>query len=536
MNFTDRIIKLSYRLENSHRYRRIKTFFNDLLENPKSPLRFPFDIAMITLVISSIAVLIYGVKNHLGLAGQLFEIFVVSVFLLEYLLRMWVYSDIHSSIIEHFEQAEFLDQPFRPGNAFKEIAIKKWEYMKQPMAIIDLLAILPTYRPIRLFRIFLIFRLFKLLRYTNSLNQFTNVLTEKRFELFTLGMFISFVIFAASAAIYIFEVDAKNTQIHTLYDAFYWSLVTISTVGYGDITPQTSQGRAVAIMLIVVGIGVIAFFTSIIVSAFTEKLPEINKQRIFNELEHHPQHTIVCGYGRLGQNVAEHLKNNKERVVVIDIDAGQIALAKQRGILALRGDAESNELLENLNIKQAKRILCLTDNDISNVYITLSSRQSQPDIEIIAKANSTQNKIKLTRAGANHTIAPYETAGLIAAQYAGQPVAFEAFFGLLTENNPITVDAMRLHEGSDLIGQETGAIDFKQHKLILFGIAAETEHNIDNIDKSDISQASYQMEKAHFHFNPSPSFPLIKNDVLIVFGHKYSIARFRESHGLFKNI
>ena len=451
---------------------------------------------------------------------------------------MWVYSDMHSSVIEHFEQAEFVDQPFRPGKALKEIVFKKWEYMTQPMAIIHLLAILPTYRPIRLFRIFLIFRLFKLLRYTNSLKQFTNVLTEKRFELFTLGIFISFVIFAATAAIYIFEVDAKKTQIHTLYDDFYWSVVTLSTVGYGDITPQTSQGRAVAMMLIVVGIGVIAFFTSIIVSAFTEKLPEINKQRVFNELEHHPQHSILCGYGRLGQNVAEHLKNDNERVMMIDNNDDQIALAKQRGFLALRGDAESNELLESLNIKQAKRILCLTDNDVSNVYITLSSRQLNPDIEIIAKANSAQNKIKLTRAGANHAIAPYETAGLIAAQYAGQPVAFEAFFGLLTDDDPITVDAMRLHEGSDLIGQQSGAIDFDAHKLILFGVATETEHNIDSLDSlhnSDISQASYQMEKAHFHFNPVSSFPLLKNDVLIVFGHKYSIAKFRENHGLFKN-
>lgn len=528
MNFTY-LIKLSYRLENSQRYQSIKTFFNDLLENPKSPLRFPFDITMIILVISSIVVLIYGVKNDLGLAGQLFEIFAVSIFLLEYLLRVWVYSDMHRSIIEHFEQAEFLDQPFRPGKAFREIAQKKWEYAKQPMAIIDLLAILPTFRPIRLFRIFLIFRLFKLLRYTNSLKQFTNILAEKRFELFTLGIFLAFVLFGASTAIYIFEVDAKNTQIHSLYDAFYWALVTLTTVGYGDITPQTNQGRAVTMMLIIAGVGVIAFFTSIIVSAFTEKLPEINKQRVFNELEHHTQHTIVCGYGRLGQNVVEHLQKLNERVVVIDIKKGPIALVKQQGFLSLHGNAESNELLENLNIQNAKRILCLTDNDVSNVYITLSARQLNPDIEIIAKANSAQNDIKLSRAGANHTIAPYETAGLIAAQYAGQPVAFEAFFGLLTDNNPITVDAIRLREGSSLIGRETGAVDFKSHKLVLFGIATETEHSI------DLAQISYKMKKSHFYFNPPASFPFLKNDVLIVFGHKYSIAQFRESHGLFKN-
>jgi voltage-gated potassium channel len=529
------IIKLSFRLENLQRYQRIKCFFNDLLQNPKSPMRFPFDLVMISLVISSIAVLIYEVKNDLGTAGQVFELFAVTVFLLEYLLRLWLYSDVHKIIIEYYERAEYLDRPFQLNKALKAIMRTKWEYVTQPMAIIDLLAILPAYRPMRLLRIFLIFRLFKLLRYTNSLKQFTSVLTEKRFELFTLGIFLAFMLFAAAAAIYVFEAEAKDTQIHTLYDAFYWSLVTLSTVGYGDITPQTYQGRAVAMLLIIIGIGVISFFTSIIVAAFTEKLPELNKQHVFNALEHNTEHTLVCGYGRLGQNVARHLQKYKEKIVVIDIDQHEtlITLAKQQGILALQGDAESSELLESLNIKRAKRILCLTDSDISNIYITLSARQLNPAIEIIAKANDTENEIKLSRAGANHTISPYATAGLIAAQYAGQPVAFEAFFGLLTDNDPITIDAIRLHEGSDLIEQKIGDIDFQAYKLILFGVTTENDSAI-NIGLNNASPA-YQMKDAYFNFNPPAYFPLVKNDMLIVFGHKYSIAQFKENHGLFNS-
>jgi voltage-gated potassium channel len=213
---------------------------------------------------------------------------------------------------------------------------------------------------------------------------------------------------------------------------------------------------------------------------------------------------------------------------VIDINKDNVDMAKRQGILSLHGDAELTEQLENLNLKNAKRIICLTDSDISNVYITLSARQLNPDIDIIAKVNSPQNEIKLYRAGANHTIAPYETAGLIAALYAGQPVAFEAFFGLLTNNHPITVDAIRIVGGSDLIGQKIGDIDFKSHKLILFGIAAETENDI-NTEKT-----AYQIEDTFFNFNPPVSFTVMENDVLIVFGHKYSIAKFRENHTLLK--
>ncbi len=526
----DFLIKLSYQLENSARYAQAKQFLRDLLENAKSPLRLPFDLIMSALVITSIGVLIYNIKNPLGELGEAFETFAIAVFILEYLLRMWVFSDIHASIIRHYEQAELLDQPLRAGPVLREILRQKWDYMTQPMAIIDLLAILPNYRPIRLLRIFLIFRLLKLLRYTSSLKQFTAVLTEKRYELLTLGVFLAFVVFSAAAAIYIFEADVENTHIHTLYDAIYWSVVTLSTVGYGDITPQTDQGRAVAMLLIVTGIGVISFFTSIIVSAFTEKLPEIARQRLFNEMDHSNGHTIMCGYGRLGQNVAKHLQGHKDKLVVIDNDPQQVMLARKHGYLALLGNAESAELLENLNIRAAKRILCMTDNDVSNVYVTLSARQMNPDIHIIAKANQTNNRLKLERAGANHAIAPYETVGMVAAQYAGQPIAFEAFFGLLTRSNPITVEALRLHRGSALIGQCVGDTGLLAHKLILFGIAAETERPDNGL------QPAYPLANAFFSFNPPASFPLFENDLLIVFGHEYNINAFREQYGLFKTL
>jgi voltage-gated potassium channel len=529
MDLPNYIIKLSYRLDNSPRYIQIKQLVTDILENPKSRFRYPFDIAMIILVLSSIAVLIYEVKNDLGLAGLLFEWFAVSIFLIEYLLRFWVYSDMHDSIIKQYEQAEFLEEPFRLSKAVKELIFKKWAYMTQPLAIIDLLAILPAYRPIRLLRVFLVFRLFKLLRYTNSLKQFTSVLAEKRSELFTLGVFLTFVIVAAASAIYVFEVNTENTHIHSLYDALYWAIVTLTTVGYGDITPQTNQGRAIAMLLIVVGIGVISFFTSIIVSAFTEKLPEINKQRIYNELERKAGHTILCGYGRLGQNVASHLQKYKERVVVVDNQLEAVSLAKQRGMLTLHGSAESNELLESLNIQGAKRVLCLTDSDITNIYITLSARQLNPGIEIFAKVNQSENEIKLMRAGANHTISPFKTAGLLAAQYAEQPVAFEAFFGLLTDDDEITFDTLSLHEGSDLVNQKTGDIDFQAHRLILFGVVSEEQRSLQG------NKAAYQMAETQFYFNPGDDFPLIENDLLIVFGHQYSIMQFREKYGLVRN-
>ncbi|HFD87026.1 MAG TPA: potassium channel protein [Gammaproteobacteria bacterium] len=526
MAFSNRIVELSYRLAESGRYHRIKQHVFDLLENPSSRFRVLFDSSMVVLVLTSIAVLIYGVKNDLGPVADVFERFAITIFIIEYLSRFWVYNDNHKIIIDHYERAEFFNKPFQLRPALASILRKKWDYATQPMAVIDLLAILPDYRSIRLLRIFLLFRLFKLMRYTRSVNEFTSVLTEKRIELLTLGTFLAFVVFASATAIYIFEVDAEGSHIKTMFDGIYWAFVTLSTVGYGDITPVTTQGRVVAMVLIVTGIGVISFLTSIIVSAFSEKLPQVTAQRIYGELERRSHHTILCGFGRVGQSVAHHLYQSRERFLVIDINDDNIRKAKQLGYLALSGNAEENELLTRLNIQNAERILCLTGSDVSNVYITLSARQLSPDIEIIARANSRENEIKLQRAGADHTVAPYETAGQVAAQFVGQPVAFEALYGLLTDLDKVGTKVIRVSADSYLIGQPLGILAFEKSKLLLFGIVREAGR------PPASGPRSYRLRERRFYFKPDASFVLEPDDLLLVFGYDDSVAHFRETYSL----
>jgi len=521
-----KLVEFSYRLEESVRYRRVKAFFHDLLENPRSPWRAPFDVTMMVLVLSSVALLIYGVKNPLPGWAVAYERGVVTVFILEYLLRLWVYNDSHRIFIEHYERAQFLGHPFRLGPPLREALRKKWDYATQPLAIIDLLAILPDFRSVRLLRIFLLFRLFKLMRYTRSINEFTGVLGQKRTELLTLVIFLAFVVFASATAIYIFEVGTEGSHIRHLFDAVYWALVTLTTVGYGDIVPHTPQGRVVAMVLIITGIGVISFFTSIIVSAFSEKLPEVNAQRVFNEVERRAHHTILCGFGRIGQVVARNLHAARERFVVVDTDPERVRVAKSLGYLALEGNPQENALLERLNIQGAERILCLTGDDVANVYMTLSARQLNPRIEIIARANRRENKIKLQRAGADHTVAPYETAGQVAAQFVGQPVAFEAFYGLLTDEAQVGADAIRITAESSLAGQPLATLDFARHKLILFGVVREAGR------PPARGPRSYRLRERQFYFNPAPDFRLETDDLLIVFGHAHSIAHFKEQYAL----
>jgi len=322
MSITHRVIKQCYYMAASERYRRLKSATYDLLENPKAPIRPYFDIFMIGVVLASVWMLIYEVKHDLGWVGVVFEPLVVVVFVVEYLLRFWIFNDSHKVIITRYERAEFINEPFRLWPALGQALKDKLRYIIQPLSIIDLLAIIPSYRPLRFLRIFLLFRIFKLFRYTRSISEFVKVLSEKRIELLTLFIFMAFITFTAATAMYFFETDGAGHQISGFFDSVYWALVTMSTVGYGDITPQTNEGRIVAIVLIIAGLGVISFFTSIIVSAFGEKIHEIRAHRAYAEVERNRVDTLVCGFGRVGQVVAERLARDNRAFVVVDPRAG----------------------------------------------------------------------------------------------------------------------------------------------------------------------------------------------------------------------
>jgi voltage-gated potassium channel len=524
MAFTQFVIKLCYDMAASNRYISLKRRVYDLLVNPKAPIRPYFDIFMIVLVLSSVWLLIYEVKNDLGLFSSLFERVAVTIFIIEYLLRFWIFNDSHKVVIEAYERAEFVNEPFHVWAALRLAFLAKLRYMVQPLAIIDLLAIIPSYRPLRFLRIFLLFRIFKLFRYTRSVTEFVKVVSEKRIELFTLFIIMAFITFTAATALFFFEADQQGHQVDSFFDSIYWALVTMSTVGYGDITPQTTEGRVVALTLIIAGLGVISFFTSIIVSAFGEKIGEIRTHRVFSEVERKRVDTLICGYGRVGEVVAERLASDKRGFVVVDPLEEHVELARQRGHLAVHGDGEDNELLLNLGIeKRIKRLLCLTADDVVNVYITLTARQFNPQVEIISRANHRENITKLYRAGASHCVAPNQVVGLIAAEYAGQPVAFEAVYGLLTGQSEEGMEAVRITQGSVMAGRRMDSIDFHQRRLIPFGV----------IRKGPCQESggatSHPLDDGCFYFNPGDDFAFEAEDLLVLFGHKYSMIHFRDS-------
>ena len=454
--------------------------------------------------------------------ASFFEQIIVAIFIVEYLLRIWLYSDSHLLVIKEYEKTDYLGIPFSLFKMTHKVIIKKLEYVFSLFAIIDLLAILPSYRPLRILRILLIFRLFKLFRYSNSIKVFSDVIASKRFELITLAIFFGFLVFIASIAIYLFENTASGGHIRHLYDAFYWSVVTISTVGYGDITPQTVGGRLVTVALILTGLGVLSFFTSIIVSAFNDKMLTLRENKTYAELSRLNNFVIICGFGRVGQEVAEQFQRDKQSFIVIDKDENNIYLAKQKQYLAIQDDASKNSVLLSAGINNgAKSILCVTGNDVVNVYITLTSRYLNAEILIISRANKKENERKLYQAGATHVIQPFEIAGLLAAEFAGQPVAFEAIFGILQGQNEVIMDTIKVSSHSLLENKNIGDLGLRDRKLTLFGVIS-----CNHLHQKHRSH--FQLKNQHFYFNPEHHFTLETEDILVVLGRQYSIEHFQD--------
>jgi voltage-gated potassium channel len=516
------LIHFAYLLKASSSYQQAKKFAFNLLEDPRSRLKRHFDLFMILLVMMSVFLLIYEINNPPIPYSEWFENIVVVVFITEYILRAWLYSDSHKILIEHYERTQYLGIKFQLRKPLAKIFSSKLKYIFSPYAIIDLLAILPSYRPLRILRIFLVFRLFKLVRYSHSVKLFTEVLANKRFELFTLAMFIGFWLFISSTAIYMFENEPVGGQVRHLFDALYWSVVTMSTVGYGDITPQTPGGRIVALTLIIIGVGVLSFFTSIIVTAFTEKMEELRENRTFSEVENLDNFIIICGYGRVGQEVAKHMEKDKQAYVIIDNSEENFLLARRKNCLAIKNDASKNEVLLNAGInKGAKAVLCTTGNDVTNVYVTLTSRHLNSDIKIISRANRQENIKKLKQVGADFIVQPFEISGLLAAEYVGQPVASQAIFGIINEEKNILMETILVPENSEIENVKIKDIDFEKRRLILIGVISNKTIHCKRNNR-------YKVKNRQFYFNPADEFILQAKDILVLLGRKYSIDYFKD--------
>jgi voltage-gated potassium channel len=490
----------------SKRYKRSKLFIDSILNDTTNPYKKYVDISIIFLIITSVFILIYEVKHPVPEWLDIYDIYFVSlVFSIEYLLRLWVYNDISEPIVKEYKEAQFLQREFSPIKVVKEGLLEKVKYMFTPSALIDLLAIFPAYRPLRVLRIFVLFRVLKLLRYTKSINQFTEVLSNKKFELLTLLFLLFFIVMTAGIAIYVME-EKTNPNIESLFDALYWALVTISTVGYGDISPLTTEGRTISILVIISGIAMISFATSVIVSAFSEKLSELKENRIIEQVNKSKSFLLVCGYGQMTKMFFRHYGDEYDNYIILESSQARMEQARKDGYDAIHEDASRYETLNKFNTDHCDiTILCLTSSDVENIYITLNAKSISKNIKVIARANDSTMLSKFNHAGADHVLMPNRVANTMIHTAITQPTMYKAIHAILTGKSVARIDEIRAYECEGIVGKSVNALAFKQSKLLFMGI----------------------QRRGEFLFNPIHTEVIQSADIILVMGREISLVHFK---------
>ncbi|WP_458701435.1 ion transporter [Sulfurospirillum sp. 1307] len=506
------LVSFAYFLDNSTAYKRAKKFAYDILENPKSKIKPYFDLFIIFLVLVTVSILIYDIAHHLPYHFEVIENIAVGVFILEWLGRFWIHDDLRHEIIKYHEKTLAKNKQPRAIDIFDICLKAKLQYVFSLMSIIDLLAILPTYRPLRVLRIFLIFRLLKIFRYTKSLNTFFKVLNDKKMEFYFLSILTAFALFFSATIMYVFEGVGNNPNINSFVDSLYWAIITMTTVGYGDITPVTITGKIITFFLVGGGFLILVLATSIVTNALSEKIDLVLENRLVSETGKIEKLIVVFGFGRMGQTLCEELILNKKKFVVVDKSEENVKKARELGYYCLKGDASDYEIIKKTVFdNNVKKVVVTTDNDALNLSVLLTIKAERQDIIVIVRANNDENIKKFKIAKADFVIFPYETVADVAVEYIGNSVKFDAIENILLKKSGITLDEIHIPKGSDMIGKCINRIGFED--LNITTIAVLKDGNTRN-----------------YIFNPDwYDYKFEENDSLVVMGELEDIEKVKKS-------
>jgi voltage-gated potassium channel len=217
--------------------------------------------------------------------------------------------------------------------------------------------------------------------------------------------------------------------------------------------------------------------------------------------------------------VANNLKKDKEKFIILDVDENKIEQATSQGFLSLKADITKQEILELFDFSKIKKVFVLTEDDIINTFLTLSIKSYAPEVDIITIVNDERNDLKMQKAGATYVLNPTKISALFTSEYIGNPVSFEVITAIFSDESRSKMDEIEVLEGSFLENKLIGHIDFESYKLILIGVV--------KTKKSNLMSHTLEILNNYFYFNPDAELVLEKGDVLIVIGDVRSINYFK---------
>ena len=208
-----------------------------------------------------------------------------------------------------------------------------------------------------------------------------------------------------------------------LWDAFYMTVISVTTVGYREVHPLSRPGQAFTVAVVTFGVATFSFLMARLVEGDLQaRWVRRRQRRMLDDLTHH---FIICGFGRIGQIVAREFTRQDVPLVIIERDAERMQAAIATGYLAVEADASSEEVLKRVGIGRARGFIAAVSTDADNVFAILTARLLRPDLFIIGRAETEDAKAKLIRAGADRVISPYQIGGLQLAQTALRPAVVD---------------------------------------------------------------------------------------------------------------
>jgi len=207
------------------------------------------------------------------------------------------------------------------------------------------------------------------------------------------------------------------------FDAFYMTIITISTVGFSEVHPLGTAGRVFTSVLIVSGVGTMLYGFGVFAETLSEGhfLEFRRVRRLQRQVSELRDHFIVCGYGRMGTQVVGEFQESNHAYVVIDNNPEAVERLRHESRLHIEGDAADEQILKEAGIEHARGLISAVDSDERSVYITLIARALNPRLWIVARAGQPGSIRRLELAGANKAVSPYLMAGHLMAEMALNP-------------------------------------------------------------------------------------------------------------------
>ncbi len=296
-------------------------------------------------------------------------------------------------------------------------------------------------------------------------------------------------------------------------DALYMTIITLATVGYGEVHKISDAGHVFTIVLIIIGVSFFLYVAGAVIQFMVEGRVRIllGRRRLDRKISRLRNHYIVCGYGRIGKVICHRLLHENYDVVVIDKNPDLAQTLDGLGFIYICGDATDEEILIKAGIQDAKALIAVLGTDTDNVFLVLTGRQLEPKLNIVARAGNEAAKAKLSAAGANTVEAPYETGAASMAQRIIRPAVtsfLDFAFAGQQQHKDIHMEEIPIDASSSLNGLNLQDSGIRQkYNLIIIAIKKADDRMM---------------------FNPSYETRLNVGDTVIAVGEPTSLNKLQE--------